>query len=87
VLPFLLGDQIVGRVDLKAERAASSLLVRGAYLEPGVPDAPAAEELAEELALMARWLGLERIVVEGRGELAPALQAAVGAAAVTAALA
>ena len=77
VLPFLLGDEIIGRVDLKADRAASALLVRGAYLEPGVPDALAAEELAEELALMAGWLGLERIVVEGRGELAPALRAVV----------
>jgi len=84
VLPFLLGDEIIGRVDLKADRAASVLLVRGAYLEPGVPDGLAAEELAEELALMAGWLGLERIVVERRGELAPALQAAVGATAIAA---
>jgi uncharacterized protein YcaQ len=85
VLPFLLGDEIIGRVDLKADRAASALLVRGAYLEPGVPDGLAADELAEELALMAGWLGLERIVVEGRGELAPALRAAVGATGVAAA--
>jgi uncharacterized protein YcaQ len=87
VLPFLVGDEIIGRVDLKADRAASALLVRGAYLEPGVPDGLAAEELAEELALMAAWLGLERIVVEGRGELAPALQVAVGGTGVAAALA
>jgi uncharacterized protein len=87
VLPFLLGDEIIGRVDLKADRAASALLVRGAYLEPGVPDALAAEELAEELALMTGWLGLERIVVEGRGELAPALRAAVGTMGIAAALA
>jgi uncharacterized protein len=87
VLPFLLGDEIIGRVDLKADRAASALLVRGAYLEPGVPDALAAEELAEELALMTGWLGLERIVVEGRGELAPALRAAVSTMGIAAALA
>jgi hypothetical protein len=86
VLPFLLGDEIIGRVDLKADRAAAALLVRGAYLEPGVPDALAANELAEELSLMAGWLGLERIVVEGRGELAPALRAAVGTMGVPAAL-
>jgi uncharacterized protein len=77
VLPFLLGDELLGRIDLKAERAESALLVRGAYLEPGVPDALAAAELAEELLLMAGWLGLERIVVEARGELAPALQRAL----------
>ncbi len=77
VLPFLLGDELVGRVDLKAERALSTLLVRGAYTEPGVPEGPVAEALAGELGLMAGWLGLEQVVVEGRGELAPALKAAV----------
>jgi hypothetical protein len=78
VLPFLLGDELVGRVDLKAERAESALLVRGAYTEPGVEEGPVADALAGELTLMAEWLGLERIVVEGRGELAPALKAALG---------
>jgi uncharacterized protein YcaQ len=77
VLPFLLGDELVGRVDLKAERAISTLLVRGAYTEPGVDEGPVAEALAGELALMAEWLGLEQVVVEGRGELAPALKAAL----------
>jgi uncharacterized protein YcaQ len=77
VLPFLLGDQLVGRVDLKAERPLSTLLVKGAYTEPGVEEGPTAEALAGELTLMAGWLGLEQVVVEGRGELAPALKAAL----------
>jgi uncharacterized protein YcaQ len=81
VLPFLLGDELVGRVDLKAERAMSTLLVRGSYTEPGAQEGPVAEALARELALMAGWLGLERVVVEDRGELAPALKAAVGSGA------
>jgi uncharacterized protein YcaQ len=80
VLPFLLGEELVARVDLKADRAASTLLVRGAYGEPGVSGGPVAEELAEELASMASWLGLERVLVDGRGDLAAALRAANAAA-------
>jgi uncharacterized protein YcaQ len=75
VLPFLLGEHIVGRVDLKADRLGGRLLVKGAYAEPGAP-ADTAEELALELRRLADWLDLADIVVEPRGDLAPALSAA-----------
>lgn len=74
VLPFLLGDRLVARLDLKAERAGSRLQVQAAHAEPGIdPDAVAAA-LAPELYAMAGWLGLERIEVAERGDLAPALR-------------
>lgn len=74
VLPFLLGDRIVGRVDLKADRPARRLVVKAAWAEPAAPP-EAGEELGAELARLAGWLGLEDILIEPRGDLTPALLA------------
>jgi uncharacterized protein YcaQ len=76
VLPFLLGDRIVGRVDLKADRKAGALLVKAAYAEPDAPP-ETVEELAEELRALANWLGLDDIEVHRKGGLAPALGATI----------
>ncbi|MDB5394105.1 MAG: winged helix-turn-helix protein [Rhodospirillales bacterium] len=76
VLPFLSGETLAARVDLKAERKAGSLRVAAAHLEPGADAGRTAQELSGKLRAMAAWLGLECVVIEQRGNLAPALIAA-----------
>ncbi len=69
VWPFLLDGRLVGRVDLKAERARDALHVAGAFAEPGENGARVAAALAGELRTMASWLGLGDVSIGERGDL------------------
>jgi uncharacterized protein YcaQ len=77
VLPFLMNEALVARVDLKADRAASTLRVMGAFTEGEHRKPAVAAALAGELSAMAAWLGLENVAVGQRGDLARALSQAV----------
>jgi hypothetical protein len=74
VLPFLLDEELVARVDLKTDRKKGSLLVRGVFAEPSVDRARVGRELREELELTASWLGLDDLVVSPNGDLADAVR-------------
>lgn len=76
VLPFLEGDALTARVDLKADRKAGVLMVQASHAEPWASEETPVK-LAAELKLMAGWLGLERVQVETRGDLAGALNDAL----------
>jgi hypothetical protein len=77
VWPFLLDGELVGRVDLKADRAANALHVVGAFIEQDRSPPRVAAALAGELRAMAGWLGLPDVTVGDRGDLAGQLRAAV----------
>jgi uncharacterized protein len=78
VLPFLLGDTLVARVDLKSDRKDSVLQVQGAFVEPGHEPGLVARELAIELLAVAGWLGLDSVRVGSRGSLTKRLGAELG---------
>jgi uncharacterized protein YcaQ len=73
VCPFLLGDTLVARCDLKADRARGVLAVQSAFLEPGQDASRVAEGVASELRRMQTWLGLDNLEINQRGDLAATL--------------
>jgi len=79
-LPVLVDDRIVARVDLKADRATSTLQVQSAWWEPQARPGDA-EPIAAELRLAATWQGLEHVSVSGWGDATAALHAALSAGA------
>jgi uncharacterized protein YcaQ len=78
VLPFLLGDQLVARVDLKADRQAGVLRVQSAHGEEGIDRPLVAAALADELRLLADWLDLDDVDVLDGGDLAGTLRSVSG---------
>ena len=79
VFPYLMGERLVARVDLKTDRAGDQLLVLGAFCESRADPLEVAAALAADLLDMAQWLGVSRVEVGSRGDLAASLTAAVHA--------
>jgi len=79
VLPFLLGDEIVGRCDLKTDRNDGVLRLLAAFAEPGIDTDKAdlgaiAADLAAELQQLATMVGVDQVSVDCRGRLADAVK-------------
>lgn len=80
VLPYRLGDRLVGRADLKADRKGRRLLVQSVFHETGEDPEEVAGPMAEDLRSMASWLDLDEVVVAPKGNLAAVLAGAAGLA-------
>jgi uncharacterized protein YcaQ len=76
VCPVLIGETLVARCDLKADRDRRVLMVQSAFLEPGQHAKRVAPDLLDELRHLQTWLELDRIEAGTRGDLASALRAA-----------
>jgi uncharacterized protein len=74
VLPLLLAEALVARVDLKADRPNKLLVVQAAHGEPGHEPATVVPALADELRQLADWLTLDGVEVKERGDLAKPLR-------------
>jgi uncharacterized protein YcaQ len=77
VMPFLLGDRFAARVDLKADRKTSTLVVHAAHVEAGRKAGEVAEALASELRTLASWLALDSFRLAAKGNLARELRRAM----------
>jgi len=77
VLPFLMGERLAARVDVKSDRSTNRLVVPGAYLEAWADADAVASALARELLALAAWLGLDTVRVGRRGPFAAPLASAL----------
>jgi uncharacterized protein YcaQ len=77
VLPFLIGEQLSGRLCMKADRQAATLRINAAWHEDGVDARSASQAIAPALHNMSRWLDLERVEIAGQGNMATALKSAI----------
>ena len=68
VLPFLLNENLVARVDLKTFRSEGKLLVKGVHLEKGVDPEMVLSELSEEIKKLSNFLDLSQVSVTSRSK-------------------